>query len=179
MRTPRRRPSPCLPVTCFALLLLAACSTDSDAPVDFSCSLEGFKGGSYTLFLNTAKDTCTPGGLLAPLFRGTLGPASIPRGDELPAEVALSLPVIGNVTATLTADGNRMALAIEDPILLEDVNAPFIGHVDISVDVSGSICPVSESFIHGSLTLSLLSIDPETPLVNTPCDVRVEGVGLP
>jgi hypothetical protein len=87
----------------------------------------------------------------------------------------MMLPLVGEVTGTLSSDGRALRLSVEDPIQGVGIVLPIVGAVDITARVSGTLCPISATRVDAVFTLPVVDIDPDVPQITTPCTVGVPG----
>jgi hypothetical protein len=164
----------------FALVLSAAnCGDESEVIIlDLDCpALEGFAGGQYLFTVDVGEivDGCADGAFNNLIDPGPYGPITLPATADLPQDVTITLPFVGVVTGTLSSDGGALRLTVEDPIQVVGIVLPIVGAVDVTARVSGTLCPISTTRVDAALTITVLDIDPDVPLIPTPCTVGVPG----
>jgi hypothetical protein len=161
----------------FALVLSASnCGDETEIIIEEpECpALQGFAGGVYlfTVDVDRIVDGCAGGAFNGLIGPGPYGPITLPASSTLPQDIPMDLPLVGEVTASLSLNGGVMRLEV-DPIQVDGITLPIIGTVDVTAGVSGTLCPVSATRVDAVFTIRVLDIDP--PLVNTPCTVGVPG----
>jgi hypothetical protein len=164
----------------FALVLSASnCGDESEVIIqELDCpALEGFAGGDYffTVDVGGIADGCAGGffnGLIAP---GPYGPVTLPALADLPQDITMTLPFVGEVTGRLSLGGGALHLTVEEPIELVGIVVPPFGTVDVTARVAGTLCPISATRVDAVFTINVVDIDPDVPLITTPCTVGVPG----
>ena len=164
----------------FGLVLSAAnCGGDSEILIEerYCPALDGFEGGEYlfTVDVGDIADGCASGFFNALIDPGPYGPVTLPPEEDLPQEITMTLPFVGVVTGRLAVIGGAIRLTVEDPIELVGIDVPPFGTVDITARVSGALCPISETRVDAVFTVSVVDINPEISLIQTPCAVGVPG----
>ena len=131
----------------FALVLSAAnCGDESEVIIEeLDCLIDGFEGGDYffTVDVGGIADGCAGGlfnGLIDP---GPYGPITLPASAELPQDVTMTLPFVGEVTGTLSSSGGALRLTVPDPIQGIGIVVPPFGAVNVTARVSGTLCAPS------------------------------------
>ncbi len=164
----------------FALVLSASnCGDESEIIIqELDCpALEGFAGGQYffTVDVSEVVDGCAGGffnGLIPP---GSYGPVTLPAVADLPQDITITLPFVGEITGSLSASGGAMRLAVDDPIQVVGIVVPPFGTVDVTARVSGTLCPISATTVEAVFTVTVVDINPDIPLITTPCTIGVPG----
>jgi hypothetical protein len=164
----------------FALVLSASnCGDESEVIIEApDCpALDGFEGGVYSFTVNVdgITDGCADGAFNDLIDEGPYGPITLPAAADLPQDITLTLPFVGQVTGTLSLSGGALRLTVEDPIQVVGIVLPIVGAVDVTARVSGTLCPVSATRVDAALTVMVVDIDPEVPLITVPCTVGVPG----
>ncbi len=164
----------------FALLASAAsCGNESEVIIqELDCpALEGFAGGQYffTVDVSEVVDGCAGGSFNGLIDPGPYGPVTLPAVADLPQDITMTLPFVGVVTGRLSASGGAIRLEVEDPIQVVGIVLPIVGPVDITARVSGTLCPISATRVDAVFTVRVVDIDPDVPLIGTPCTIGVPG----
>ena len=160
--------------------LAASCGDDSEViTLELSCMIEGFEGGDYLFTVNVAEinDECAGGifnGLVDP---GPYGPVTLPATADLPQEITMTLPFVGEVTGTLSSVGGALRLTVEEPIQGIPIQIPDVGNFTVTASVSGTLCPVSATRVDAAFFVTVQSIQPSFPLVDPPCPISVPATG--
>ncbi len=94
----------------FTLALSASnCGDDSEVIIEKpDCpALNGFAGGDYlfTVDVGGIADGCAGGSFNDLIDQGPYGPVTLPAVADLPQDITMELPFVGEVTATLSWDG--------------------------------------------------------------------------
>jgi hypothetical protein len=161
----------------FALLLSAAnCGNESEVIIqELDCpALEGFAGGQYlfTVDVNEIVDGCANGFFIGLIDPGPYGPVTLPALADLPQDITMTLPFVGDVTGRLSVSGGAIRLRVEDPIELVGIDTLF-GTANVTASVAGTLCPISAARVDAVFTVRVIDINP--PLIATPCTVGVPG----
>jgi hypothetical protein len=164
----------------FALVLPASnCGDETEIIIEeLECpALEGFAGGVYffTVDVGGIADGCADGTFNDLIDQGPYGPVTLPASSTLPQDITITLPLVGDVTGTLYVDGGVMRLGVEDPIQVVGIILPVFGPVNVTARVSGTLCPISATRVDAVFTINVVDIDPDVPLITTPCTVGVPG----
>lgn len=157
-------------------LFTAQCGDDSEVIVQKCDALDGFEGGDYLFVVDVGGivDGCAGGLFNGFIDPGPYGPVTLPALGDLPQDITMELPFVGEVTATLSLANGVLRLRVEDPIQLDDIVTP-IGAVDVTARVSGTLCPVSAIRVDAGFTVTVQSINPA--VIATPCTIGVPATG--
>lgn len=175
-----------VPVLALAVaFFVAQCGDDSEIVIDqeLQCLGEDFQGGDFSLLIDVERvfDRCAAGAFKSYIAAGPYGPFTLPSGAQLaqgPQEITITLPLVGEVTGTLSLGGSTLRFEVEQPIRIEDIVLPFsLGTVDVEAGVSGNICPVSQEQLEAAFTVTVQDVQPDLPLINTPCRIEVPVSG--
>jgi len=164
----------------FALLLSAAnCGNESEVIIqELDCpALEGFAGGQYlfTVAVNEIVDGCAGGFFNGLIYQGPYGPVTLPAKADLPQDITITLPFVGEVTGRLSSNGTSLQLTVDDPIQVEGIVIPPFGTANVTARVAGTLCPISATRVDAVFTVRVVDINPDVPLITTPCTVGVPG----
>ncbi len=164
----------------FALVLSASnCGDESEVIIEaLDCpALEGFEGGDYffTVDVGGIDDGCAGGSFNGLIPPGPYGPVTLPASSILPQDITMTLPLVGEVTGTLSSAGGALRLTVEDPVQVVGIVLPIVGAVDITARVAGTLCPISATRVDAAFTVTVVDIVPDVPLIATPCTVGVPG----
>jgi hypothetical protein len=164
----------------FALVLSAAnCGDESEVIIqELDCpALEGFAGGQYLFTVDVGEivDGCADGAFNDLIDPGPYGPITLPAAADLPQDITMTLPFVGQVTGTLSSGSGALRLTVEDPIQVVGIVLPLVGAVDVTARVSGTLCPISATRVDAAFTVTVVDIVPDVPLIPTPCTVGVPG----
>ena len=166
-----------LPILALALFTVQ-CGDDSEVIIQDHCpGLDGFEGGDYIFMVNVGDivDGCAQGAFNGLIDPGPYPAVTLPALADLPLDITIDLPFVGPVTGGLSSDGNTLRLTVDDPIDVVGIEVPIIGQVDVTVRVSGTLCPISATRVDAAFAVSVESIDP--PLIPTPCTIGVPATG--
>jgi hypothetical protein len=167
--------------------MVVQCGGDGDDSEDSepTCSTEELTAGTYSFTLNDdgIDDDCDPPGLAELLeFLGYVQPGpypiDLPGYQQLltgPVQVTASLPFVGEQTGTLTLVDDMVGFSIPNPITVEDINIPTVGVVDITVNVTGTLCPDSTTRVEADFVAAITST---TPPIVTPCAMTFSATGV-
>ena len=165
-----------LALTSFA----ASCGDDSEIITqELDCMVDGFEGGDYSFTVSVAEinDECAGG-----IFNGLVDPGpyptvALPATADLPQDITMTFPYVGDVTGTLSSAGGALHLSVDEPIEGIPIQIPNFGTFTVTASVSGTLCPVSETRVDAAFFVTVQSIQPSVPLVNPPCRISVPATG--
>ena len=156
-------------------LFLTQCGSDSD-DVEIICVLSSLTGGDYSFRLVDIGGTCA-GVSLLPIPEDTYS-ITLPAYDKLPAETTFQLPIIGEVTARFTADGNSVQVVTVPAEISGTVSEPGITGTFKAV-VTGVLCPTSTNTAVMDLSVDFKEINLVifTIPYTTPCIMDIDLIG--
>jgi len=169
------------PLLLLALFLFVAqCGDESEIVLeDLECFVEGFEGGDYTFSVDVEgiDDRCAAGIFNSYIVPGPWGPFPLPGETDPPQDITITLPFVGEVTGTVSWNGETIRLVVWQPIQITGIVVPGFGAVNVTARVSASFCPASQERVDGVLTITIQEVQPEIPVINTPCQITVPGFG--
>lgn len=166
-------------------LMVAQCGTGEDitdfgdrGPSEPQCVNEDLTAGLYSFRIVDRVEGCNDlFNLLAEFDLIPPGPYTftLPGYDSLPQSVTVTLPLPGSpqVTGTLSEVSGDIVLTVPGSIEVNVDLPPLPGipaSLDITVEVEGTLCPVSKTRVDADLTIRLPEAVP--PFTSVGCEIE-------